>query len=244
MVVAVVFAVAAFGVGDPTPANACKSKTSESAMAYAKCEGAATKAAAAVTVDAHECCKEAVSAALASYSAKIAACSKSASATTAGSYSCSRKSASAASADVAKSECCKKSVAAFDAAVAEYTTTVASAYSCSSKSADAKAAGTKTAGSYSCSKSASTASLAAITYDVGKKVELTGSVACGHCDLEYTEACQAVFKTASGKAYLIVESELVEKMRKESSDNGYKIVTRVRDQDGKKILEVEKISAL
>ena len=249
VVVTVVLAVAALCIGDPNPAYACSSK---SATADAACYSAAAKAATTVTASAHECCKTAVSVALASYSNKAKYCSKNASAKTASGYSCSKSAASAASATVEtktlKAACCKETVAAFEAACASYArSALSSVYSCS-RSAEAKSA-TKTAGSYSCSKSASV-TLAAIPYREGKRVELAGNVACGSCDLKTTKDCQAVFKTADGKAYLLIENNMVEKMRAKSAacaktaKAGYKVVTRVRLLDGTKYLEVETIAAL
>jgi hypothetical protein len=158
--------------------------------------------------------------------------------------------------------CCEKTMGAFEVARASYLTTGtmvagSGAYSCTRGTTGA-AASTKIAGSgtYSCSKQVSTkvaqgssctksaTSLAAIPYDAGKRVELTGSVVCGHCDLNCTESCQVVFKTADGKVYLLMDSELVEKMRKKTAESGYKVVTVVRDVDGTKYLDVEKMSAL
>ena len=235
------------------------------------CASAAAKAAAFAS-DADECCRLAVSAALATYTNKAAnarscskraastktaggySCSRSAASKTAGGYSCSRSAAARAAAKTARADCCKATLAAFDTAVAKYLTagSTSAAYSCSknaaarayacSKSAEAKAA-TKTTGSYSCSKSAET-SLAAIPYREGKRMELTGSVACGHCDLRSTDACQAVFKTADGNAYPLLENNLVEKMRTTSAKKGYKVVTRVRKLDGTKYLDVETYTTL
>lgn len=96
----------------------------------------------------------------------------------------------------------------------------------------------------SCSKSASAAALAAIPYDAGKEVKLQGGLVCGHCDMHATEGCQAVFQTADGKAYLLIESDTVEKMRGVEAKDGFAIVTRVREVDGTKFLEVEEYKAL
>jgi len=245
LAVTAVLAIVAIGVGAPVPVSACSKKdASASSVDEASCKEAASKAAAAVTVDAHDCCKTAVATAL------EACTTKNASYTTAGKSACSSSSAKAAESKTALAPCCEKTVAAFQTAcaqnIAAYTNAKvadAGAYSCT-KDAGATAS-TKVASGYSsCTKSAQTSSLAAITYDEGKRVELTGSVVCGHCDLEYVDNCQAVFKTAYGKAYLLIESDMVEKMREKKTDNGYKIVTVVRSVDGTKYLDVEKMSAL
>ncbi len=242
LAVTAVLAIVAIGVGAPVSVSACsKTNSSASSVDEASCKEAANKAAAAVTVDAHDCCKAAVATAL------EACTSKNASYTTAGTSSCSSSSAKAAESKTALAPCCEKTVAAFQTACAEniaaYTKVAgAGAYSCT-KDAGATAS-TKVAGSYSCTRSAQTTSLAAITYDEGKRVELTGSVVCGHCDLKSVDNCQAVFKTADGKAYLLIENDMVEKMRSKQTDNGYKIETVVRSVDGTKYLDVEKMSAL
>jgi hypothetical protein len=101
-----------------------------------------------------------------------------------------------------------------------------------------------TAKSASCSKSASTAALTAIPYEAGKEWALQGGLVCGHCDMHATEGCQAVFQTADGKAYLLIETATVEKMRDAKAKDGFKIVTRVREVDGTKYLEVEEFTAL
>ena len=245
----VIIAVVALGVGDPLPSYACKSQQASTASVASCSSSDMAKAASVATANAHDCCKNTVSAAIASYekaSAKSCSYAKTASTKTASAKdaSCSASKEASAASTAALSDCCKETLASFEEACAEYAAvaSVAGTYSCSSKSAST--AGTKTAGSYSCTRGSTSTALAAIPYSEGKKVTLTGSVACGHCDLEVMVDCGAVFKTADGKAYLIIETDLVEKMREKDTEKGYKIETVVRTVDGTKYLEVEKIKAL
>jgi hypothetical protein len=235
--VTAVFAIAAVGAVNSYAGGSCsKSASAASAEDMAKCKANAEQVAAKVTTDAHKCCQNAVNAALASY---MQACKTS----KASSGSCSStKTATAQASSSDLSECCQDKVAAFELALAKsYTVASAGTYSCSSKKTSTETAGVVSSG---CGSSATKTSLAAIPLDTGKSFELTGSLACGHCDLKTTDGCQAVFQTADGKAYLLKESKLVEKMRKEENEKGYKIVTTVRDLDGTKVLEVDKVKPL
>jgi hypothetical protein len=129
---------------------------------------------------------------------------------------------------------------------------VTSADACTSKKsgASASAAATtaqaghcesvKTAGA--CGKSASV-SFAAVPYREGTRMELTGKVVCGSCDLNAAKQCKSVFQTADGSAYWLMNSNLVEKMRASDGRN-YRIVSRVRKLDGAKYLDVEVVSAI
>jgi hypothetical protein len=102
---------------------------------------------------------------------------------------------------------------------------------------------TKTAGSSStCSKSASTetAKLASIEAKEGTRVVLTGAAVCGSCDIEVTEACATVFKTADGKYFMLLDSKKAQQLKKAKSEKGFEVVTKVRTlDDGEKYLEVQ-----
>lgn len=105
------------------------------------------------------------------------------------------------------------------------------------------ACSTQATAATACSKSAS-AAFAAVPYHEGRRMELVGRVACGSCDMNSSKDCQAVFQTADGSAYLLLDNSLVEKMRSSSSTGNFRIVTRVRSLSGAKYLDVEAISAL
>ena len=123
---------------------------------------------------------------------------------------------------------------------------------CTGKSAAAKTAGAgkagcskgvALAGGSSCSRSASVATLAEINYREGKRLVLTGNSACG-AELELTESCQSVFKTADGKIYRLMKNGHAKKMQNTKADNGFEIVTYVRLLDGEKYLEVKNFKTL
>ncbi len=103
--------------------------------------------------------------------------------------------------------------------------------------------GAALAGARSCSRSASAATLAEINYREGKRLVLTGNSACG-AELELTESCQSVFKTADGKIYRLMKNGHAKKMQNTKADNGFEIVTYVRLLDGEKYLEVKNFKTL
>lgn len=189
---------------------------------------------AAMSPESHECCREAVAAAMEKVAQHCVAGADMASvASTTGSanYHCS---SSAATTAMSASSGCSKSAAA----------RTAGTIACDKST---KTAGTSEYAKSSCSKNA-TASLvyADINQDVGKRVELTGHAVCGKCTLEATEACQSLFQTADGKIYKLIDNKVVKDLRKAESDSdkGFKIVTRVRETDNGKVLEVENFKAL
>ncbi len=108
-------------------------------------------------------------------------------------------------------------------------------------------AAAKTAGmSGSCTKSTQTAAAAvdAVPYREDKRLVLTGMYECGHCELNATEECSPMFKTADGKVYPLWNSDRVAALRNDKAAKNVEIATVVKKVDGVKYLDVKSYKTL
>ncbi len=217
------FAVAVAGVGDASRAVACD-KTAKAAAASSDCgkKGAATAASAKA-----ECASKAVKTA-----AVHSGCTKSAAAAVAAGAGCEKSAATAAAAGAG----CEKSAA-----------TAAAAGAGCEKSGAAASAKSKEECAKVCNEAKTAALKAAvddIPYRENKRLVLTGSYACGRCTLEVTETCSPLFKTAEGKVYPMIKSQLTQNLRRADAGNGVEIGSSVKKIDGIKYLEVKSYKSL
>lgn len=106
---------------------------------------------------------------------------------------------------------------------------------CGAKSASAAASEEKCAEN----KSASLKGVVdEMPYRVSKRVTLAGSYACSHCNLEKTEACAPMLKTADGKVYPLLETARASELKNVEGKN-IEVSGTVKKVDGIKFLDVK-----
>lgn len=185
-----------------------------------------------------ECASTAAHASLASMPAS---CTAGAAVKTASASGCDKSAATTAAA--AGHDGCEKGAAA------------AAASGCCKEGAQASAA---MAGGDGCAKSAAagskeacaqakTASLKGVVdempYRESKKVVLTGAYACGHCQLQKTEECSPMLKTADGKVYPMLQSNHVAEI-KAAKAASIQVTGVVKKVDGVKFIDVKSYKAI
>jgi hypothetical protein len=124
--------------------------------------------------------------------------------------------------------------------------TKTAAAACPASAAKAGADCAKSCSKSSCTgkKTGSSASLAPIPDREGTRIVLTGRYVCGYCDLGLSETCQAGFRTADGKNYLLVTNNLSKELKQAARSTDVEIVTRVQKYGGVKYLEVDIVRPL
>ena len=75
-------------------------------------------------------------------------------------------------------------------------------------------------------------------YRENKRVVLAGSYACGHCNLEMTEDCSPMVKTADGKVYPLLKNSLASELRS-AEGKSLQLSGTVKKIDGVKYLDVK-----
>ena len=212
-------AAAVAGAGDATRAVACDET--------------------AKTASISSCCAKTADASAASASS----CTKGAAATTAAAKSaCSR---GASTQNAAASGCDKSAASAAAAAACEKGVAVAAGGAACCKAGKATAAGAK--GKQACEKSKTASvfqgAVDELPYRENKRVVLIGAYACGHCNLQVTDGCSPMFKTADGKIYPLMKNLEASGLRAADAGNGVEIASSVRKIDGIKYLEVKSYKA-
>jgi len=254
---AVVLASSFVFSGDSAACDGEKSASAKTTDAKASC----CSAAAAKTASA----KKAASGKVASTKTSKASCSASA-AKTASASGCTKDTAANASVKTASTGSCCSSAASAKTASAAGCDKNASAASVAGHSGCDKSASAAHASANGCDKSnaASVASndckaknaeftakekaallevVDALPYRDAKRLVLAGSMECGKCSYKAVDHCAPLFKTADGKVYPLMNTELVKKMRNGEASE-YEVSTRVRNLDGIKYLEVKAFKAL
>jgi len=203
----------------------CAAKMSSGeCTAHAGMQNAATKSCpfmeqqnAAVTADMKSDCSQSANAAMTSK--EHAGCSGSM-ATTAAMHDCSSQAAHAAA----------------GAACDQSAKTASAGGSCCAEKAVQTASGDE-----KCSTS-KTASLKGVIdempYRENKRVTLAGAYACGHCNLDKTEDCAPMLKTADGKIYPLLETARASEL-KNTDGKSIQVSGTVKKVDGVKFLDVK-----
>ena len=229
------------GAGDATTAVACDDAAKSAAVSASSC--CAKGEAKSVSADAKKIrggSYQAANVQTANVNAK-SECTASAAAKTASASGCDKSAATTAAA--AGHDGCEKGAAA------------AAASGCCKEGAQASAA---MAGGDGCAKSAAagskeacaqakTASLKGVVdempYRESKKVVLTGAYACGHCQLQKTEECSPMLKTADGKIYPMLQSNHVAEI-KAAKAASIQVTGVVKKVDGVKFIDVKSYKAI
>jgi len=84
-----------------------------------------------------------------------------------------------------------------------------------------------------------------VPYGERKRVVVAGTMECGHCTFNKTAGCAPLIKTSDGKVYPLLNDDMVKRMRKTKTEEGFELSARVRKlEDGVKYLEVVSFKAL
>jgi hypothetical protein len=219
-------AAAVAGAGDATRSS--KSKCDETAMA-----GSVSS-----------CCAKNAGATAASVEASGSSCMRGA-ATTAAAHGCTRD-ASAHNAGMTMAGCDKGAATAAGSSCPKGAAVAAGSDAC------CKAGAVNTAAKEACKETCDHANTASafkgavdeLPYAESKRVVLTGAYVCGHCNLQVTEGCSPMFKTADGKVYPLIKNPESAKLRAANGGNGVEIATTVKKIGGVKYLEVKSYKTL
>jgi hypothetical protein len=74
-------------------------------------------------------------------------------------------------------------------------------------------------------------------------VTVAGTIECAHCTYDAVATCQPLLKTADGKIYPMLRSNLIKKM-KHSGAKQVEVTSNVRNAHGVKYLDVKSFKAL